>query len=407
MKCVVVKNDGIGDLILASGFFEGLYKLSGEPVDLVTCTENSALAPRLPGVGKIYYISRDGIKLREPVFLKNTERPFAFGPDKDVLQQLRETSYDMAVVPRRFIRQSTLVLMNSINATKKHCCWQIPTNATQRQAVSFSEGWNRFDGPRTIRSELEYYWAFGKDIDPEFDTLQPHIQGIPRPDSKRGINGVVAVGISGLSSRVPESFWLKMLHHLSQKKWQVHLFGGEDKSELATRICKEIPNVKNLVARLSFSQLCDELQKYGYYIGNDTGLTHLATLAIPRVLVLMGGGTFERFFPWPRTPWQHTVFYGMDCFDCGWRCAKNSRECVEAFRAENIVDIFNQMASDKNVPSEINLGKKDFTVKWAWQEGSGRKEVPLRGRIKELIKAHPLGRAFYKHGSRIKKKLTR
>ena len=48
-----------------------------------------------------------------------------------------------------------------------------------------------------------------------------------------------------------------------------------------------------------------------------------------KVLVVLGGGTFGRFFPWPETGNQFVIFKGMDCYDCNWQCRHPSRRCLD------------------------------------------------------------------------------
>lgn len=62
-----------------------------------------------------------------------------------------------------------------------------------------------------------------------------------------------------------------------------------------------------------------------FFIGNDTGFTHLAYLSgIPTVFIA-GGGEYGRFCPWENynETYGHTIEWvsaRMDCFGCGWEC---------------------------------------------------------------------------------------
>ncbi|MEO0337418.1 MAG: hypothetical protein AAF202_13565, partial [Pseudomonadota bacterium] len=63
MSCLVIKNDGIGDLILCSGVLKSLAENYGGQIDLVTCEENRPIVELMSFVGRAYYLSRDSLKI--------------------------------------------------------------------------------------------------------------------------------------------------------------------------------------------------------------------------------------------------------------------------------------------------------------------------------------------------------
>ena len=83
----------------------------------------------------------------------------------------------------------------------------------------------------------------------------------------------------------------------------------------------------NRVDKLTWSESAGELASLAAVISNDTGLAHLASLVSSRVIVILGGGTFGRFLPWPGATNQYVLFHGLDCFDCDWACKFAEREC--------------------------------------------------------------------------------
>ena len=70
-SCLIIKNDGIGDLIACSGLIAGLGEHFGGRLDLMTCEQNRDVAEAMEGVRRIFYVSRDGLRLRH--------RPQRFG----------------------------------------------------------------------------------------------------------------------------------------------------------------------------------------------------------------------------------------------------------------------------------------------------------------------------------------
>lgn len=58
-RCLVLKNDGLGDLVLASGLLADLAERYA--VELVTCRANAEVAEAIPGLHRIHYVSRNGL----------------------------------------------------------------------------------------------------------------------------------------------------------------------------------------------------------------------------------------------------------------------------------------------------------------------------------------------------------
>ena len=58
-RCLVLKNDGLGDLVLASGLLADLAERYD--VELVTCRVNAEVADAIPGLRRVHYISRNGL----------------------------------------------------------------------------------------------------------------------------------------------------------------------------------------------------------------------------------------------------------------------------------------------------------------------------------------------------------
>jgi ADP-heptose:LPS heptosyltransferase len=122
----------------------------------------------------------------------------------------------------------------------------------------------------------------------------------------------------------------------------------------------------NEVGNLSFSDTASRLQEYPFYIGNDTGLSHLATLVAEKVLIIYGGGTFRRFFPWQTAINQHIIYKGLDCFDCNWICKHAERYCLTSIGSKDVVEFFDEIVAGI-APLERDLNSKNETYIPAWQ----------------------------------------
>ena len=70
-------------------------------------------------------------------------------------------------------------------------------------------------------------------------------------------------------------------------------------------------------------ELLDILKHAACVISNDTGPAHLAIALGAPTVVVVGGGHFDSFVPYPeaaRPPHARFVFEEMPCYHCFWRC---------------------------------------------------------------------------------------
>jgi ADP-heptose:LPS heptosyltransferase len=132
----------------------------------------------------------------------------------------------------------------------------------------------------------------------------------------------------------------------SHFRWRCVICGDEAHQPLGAAICREVgPAVIDLTGKTTLLELFDLLSRAKLYVGNETGPAHVATaLGIPTV-VLLGGGHFGRFFPYPAItrPLHHIrpVHVSMDCFNCDWRCryvnlVTQVAPCVESIAVETV-----------------------------------------------------------------------
>jgi ADP-heptose:LPS heptosyltransferase len=367
MTCLVIKNDGVGDLVLASGLIAALGRHFKGKVDLVTCSANREVAMGIEPLRERYFVSRDALYFSTRAWNWGLLWPRMTQEDAAVLRTLRAQHYDYAICLRRFIRQNSLVIMRFVRADRKLCMWQMPTNASVAMASAASAGWSHYQGPMETLSELSY--ALGA-LESEFGwTLdaRPRLSFCQRqtkmPATKR-----VALGLSGSSTNWPYGNWIELAMLLSERGWKLSLYGDADMQELSDQIAGKVSGVNSLVGRLSWKETASSLQICDAYIGNDTGLSHIASLVNLKCLIILGGGTFRRFFPWPSADNQTVIFHGLPCFDCDWQCSFKERYCLSLIRPCDVMTAFIQMMDHgDNSSTLINLGNTDVGYHLAWR----------------------------------------
>lgn len=368
MSCLIIKNDGIGDLILSSGLISAIGKHFNGNVDLVTCSANREIAEGIEPLRKRYYVSRDGMHFSGFAAKLGLLIPRVSNEDKSVLRALGKNHYEMAISLRRFIRQSSLIIMNQVNASKKYCSWQIPTNASWKMAERYSRGWEHYSEQAETLSEQSYFMKFLENV---FNEALHFNQGLSflHEQSKELKTHILALGISGSSTNWPSGYWIELAIKLIDAGWKLVILGGKDVETLGKHIANKVPDVNNQVGKLNWRKTAEVLSSCEAYIGNDTGLSHLASLVVGKCLIIMGGGTFRRFFPWPFAVNQYIIFHGLECFDCEWNCKYHDHFCMSLVRPGDVALYFHEIMSG-HAKSECDLNPENVTYQLSWRRRS-------------------------------------
>ena len=373
---LVVKNDGAGDLIISSGIITGLANQLG-PVDLVTCSQNREIAEGIEGVSKVHFVSRDSMRLSGPLKRIGIYWPIMSASDRAVVNQIRSRQYSTAIVLRRFIRESSLILMRHINARTKICGWQFPTNATLNFAKKCSRGWQHFRGASLPIHETAYYYEMIQSSLNVSVNCQPSLGfcSMSEPNRQTGKVGLI---IGGASTNWPEPYWIQLVKFLIDEGFSVTIFGGPAEQVLADAIRFHYPSVNSLVGKLSWKESPEKLGQFEIVIGNDTGLTHLATLSVQKVIVILGGGTFRRFFPWPGAKNQFIIYSALECFDCDWQCKYSRKHCMDAVTPADVYQFLQDIIQNEHVERTRNLNPIPSTYQVGWRRSDANSVGQLR-----------------------------
>jgi ADP-heptose:LPS heptosyltransferase len=373
MSCLIIKNDGIGDLILASGLIAAVGEHYNGKVDLVTCAANQEIAEGIVPLRNRYYVSRDGLRIDTkrykagifPFLRQKKVRFIPSIPDEDmsVSQALSEQQYDSVVCLRRFIRQSSLVLMQQVRSKKKYCAWQYPTNACLDMAEQATHGWEHYEGESDVLSELSYNKAFLEKVLKTTLSSQPRLSFCQKQEGQVATRKI-ALGLGGNSTNWSFGDWIELCMRLSSVGWKMLLLGGNDAAELAEKISFKVPDAENRVGQLSWQMTADTLSRCEGYVGNDTGLSHFASLILDKCLTILGGGTFRRFYPWPGAMNQYAIYHGLDCFDCTWECKFQDRFCLSLVQPRDVEKYFGEiMSGEADSERDLNTHNEKYPLK--------------------------------------------
>lgn len=93
----------------------------------------------------------------------------------------------------------------------------------------------------------------------------------------------------------------------------------------------------DLSGRFSLQETMALIGSSRLFIGNDSGLTHIAlALGVP-TLGLIGGGSFGHFFPYPTARQAVLLSVQMECFGCGWKCIRQAPSCIRELTVEEVL----------------------------------------------------------------------
>ncbi|PLY06375.1 MAG: hypothetical protein C0625_09560 [Arcobacter sp.] len=355
MKILIIKNDGLGDLILSSGLISHIAEHFSTSLDLITCKQNKEIAQAIKGINKTYFISRDYIKQYS---LHNKDRikvPFKRAidttkivrlnkEDEKTIDYANKNNYDLIIVLRRYIRQSSLFLLNKINSKCKLCMWEFPTNLSYSLAKQLNKNALHLTSINLnsyIRPELEYYEAILSKY------FKEKIYANPKLNYKKTIikkeQKTIAIIISGSSIKISTPNWIKICNFLLERNYSITLLGGKEEEKQSFEITAIDNRIINKVGLYTFNEYSKILSNFEVIVGNDTGLSHFASIYNDNILIILGGGTYGSFFPWREDKLscqQHITFKKLDCYYCLWNCTNSSRNaCItELFDTNQILN---------------------------------------------------------------------
>jgi len=142
--------------------------------------------------------------------------------------------------------------------------------------------------------------------------------------------------VLNLSSNEPSRRWplaafLEIAEHLARRGLTIVLTGGRVEAALhapvavAARASPWGNSFIDRIASTSLAELMDLQQHAELVISSDTGPAHLAIGLGTPTIVLVGGGHFTSFLPYPAalTPLQvRFVWHELPCYHCFWLCTQ-------------------------------------------------------------------------------------
>lgn len=305
-------------MVMAQSLFMGLRaRLPEARIDVLAPQATGQLTARMPEVDSL-------------IDMPIRHREFALGARRRVAAGLRERGYDQAIVLQRSAKAALVPWLAGIGQR---------TGTRGEMRYGLINDVRTLDVTRYPR-KVEHYAllglardgdALGEPARPRLaidndrcDTLADH-HGL---DARRPAIGFAPGAAYGGAKQWPASHFARLAAELDQRGIATWIFGSAADRDIGAQIKAAAPaHGVNLCERTSLLDIADIASQTSAFVGNDTGVMHLAAASAPRVLALYGS-TDPDYAP-PLAPAEARFWLGMACSPCRERvCPLGHNACM-------------------------------------------------------------------------------
>lgn len=161
--------------------------------------------------------------------------------------------------------------------------------------------------------------------------------------------------------RWPFESYVKAAEKFLKDGYRVAFVGTRDErwdAVLLREVAKK-PGVTDLTGQTTLPELLTLMKHAALVISNDTGPAHLSIALGAPTIVVVGGGHFTSFVPYPDHVCPDNarfVYEIMDCYHCFWRCHKRTSKhdvfpCVAAISVEQVWEQSESLMAASGAPA--------------------------------------------------------
>ena len=316
-RILIVGPSWIGDMVMAQGLFKTLRRrLPQAGIDVLAPDVTASLVARMPEVNAA-------------VPLNIAHREFAWGARRRAAHALRGR-YDQAIVMQRSAKAALVPWLAGI---------------PQRTGYRGELRYGLINDVRTLDTaryprKVEHYALLGLaregDALGEVELPRLSIDEQRRSaltaslalDRDRPAIGFAPGAAYGGAKQWPAPHFARLAEALDARGIAVWIFGSAADRDLAAGIAAAAPrHGVNLCERTSLVDIADLASLAHAFVGNDTGVMHLAAATAPRVLAIYGA-THPDYAP-PLAPAEARFWLGLACAPCRERvCPLGHNACM-------------------------------------------------------------------------------
>lgn len=265
--------------------------------------------------------------------------------------------FDLYLLPLRSIEEEYHWFSGQLEASRKISIDAEPYGLedSRKRAIDnfytdrlhISEG-RSFEHEMIINSEFLDYLGIESNREPDFPEI--HTSDEDRRWATETLihaGDTLLIGIAPGVSVESGKFYSADHYHdlfktLSDHSFSVILFGSTAETgqcrevETALTGLKCIKSLQNVCGKSTLRQLAESFKRCDIILSNETGALHLATALQKPTVGIVGGGHFERFYPWGDPDINRLAHKPMDCFYCRWDCIYPEKKCIHDINPSHI-----------------------------------------------------------------------
>lgn len=338
---LVVRMDGIGDMVLFRGaldHYAGVFDVAREDITVLGCTSWAGIADVIFAGYRVYAIDEHAYARRPFYRFKVSLWVRALAPAVTVCDSflrramMADSLTWVAGAPR------TVVSLPYVNEpTRSEFLYYL----SQVDEIVMTGDYPTHEVIRHFRfiSALA-----GLEIAPTPPKIAWRNNAPPIAEGAPYV--VLNPGSNEPGRRWPLAYYLNTARRLLKEGYRVVFVGAQEEKtgeERMSELGRET-GVIDLIGLTSLPVLLDIMNHAAGMISNDTGPAHLGIALGTPTLVIVGGGHFGSFVPYPEsvTPANaRFVFHKMECYHCFWRCHKRPTKfdvfpCISAIGEDRV-----------------------------------------------------------------------
>ncbi len=131
--------------------------------------------------------------------------------------------------------------------------------------------------------------------------------------------------------------------------YHIILIGSGRQKEKLLRIKSNYTNVSVMAGGLHLNELPTLIMKCDLFVGLDSGLSHIALKLNVPMIAIIGGGQFNRFFPWGSSNQSIYLYHKLDCFGCEWECITDKPYCHTNVTVDQVYQSAIKLLEEKQI----------------------------------------------------------
>lgn len=315
---VLVRTDGIGDFVLWINSAERLRKFyKNKRITLITTNENKEIAELINCFDEMIYIDRKK-------FIKNLIYRFKM---LRFLSRIKSYILINPMVSHSSLSEAIVMIIkgNEKIGIKSRQESNLP-NYLEKVIL---KNYNKLVTiPQNLEHEIEKNFFFINKIVGEEKNIyisSKCFSGVESNEEEIEKYCIFFIGSSDIKKCWPISNFIELGNKIIEQDKVIILCGGKNEEKLGEKFLERISNkkrVKNMIGKTNMKEVISLLKGAEFVVSNDTFSGHLTKLLDKDLILILGGGHYGRFFPYPKIlqTKEKILLKKMDCFGCGWKC---------------------------------------------------------------------------------------